>query len=164
MQKITYRGITYRTATELCNAYGVDRTTFCKRIKRGATLDEALKPIEIMDHAGNRFQSIKAMLKFYNIERGTFYARLHADWSLEDALTVPTAKSLRKIDGKRKFVRMKVPFKKIRCKDHIGNHFKSKQAMCQFWGISAQTYFARIKKGWSLEKSLTESVRGWNRT
>ena len=156
---IEYRGKRYRTQTALCDAYGVERTTFCKRIQRGATLDEALKPIKVMDHAGNCFQSIKAMLRFYNIERGTFYARLKADWSLEDALTIPTSRSLRKIEDKRKFVRMKVPFTKVRCKDHIGNYFKSKQAMCEWWGIPVSTYFARRKIGWSLEKTLTEDIR-----
>lgn len=156
---IEYRGKRYRTQTALCDAYGVNRTTFCKRLKKGMTIEQALEPVIVEDHAGNQFQSVKAMLRFYNVNKQTFHARLNAGWSLEDALTIPTSRSLRKIEDKRKFVRMKVPFTKVRCKDHIGNYFKSKQAMCEWWGIPVSTYFARRKIGWSLEKTLTEDIR-----
>ena len=161
---IEFNGKRYRTKTELCAEYGVNRTTFVKRLARGATLDEALKPVIVEDFAGNQFPSVKAMLRFYDMNKQTFHARLNAGWSLEDALTVPTSRSLRKIEDKRKFVRMKVPFTKVRCKDHIGNYFKSKQAMCKWWGIPVSTYFARRKIGWSLEKALTEDIKRYSKS
>lgn len=160
---IEYNGKVYRTKTALCEAYGVNRTTFVKRLAKGMSIEKALEPVIVEDFAGNQFQSVKAMLRFYNINKTTFHARLNAGWSLEDALTIPTSHSLRKIDNKRKFVRLKVPFTKIRCKDHIGNYFKSKQAMCKFWGIAVSTYHARRKMGWSLEKTLTEDIRRYEK-
>lgn len=45
---------------------------------------------------------------------------------------------------------------KIKCKDHLGNAYKSKRAMCQHYHMSEATFNERIhKKKWSLEKTLT---------
>ena len=48
--------------------------------------------------------------------------------------------------------------------DHLGNHFKSVSAMTKHWGISRTTYLSRINMGWSVEKSLTFSIKGEYRT
>ena len=45
------------------------------------------------DHRGNKFETIKAMCEFYQIDRNNFNQRLAAGWSLEKALTTPIRKN-----------------------------------------------------------------------
>ncbi len=44
--------------------------------------------------------------------------------------------------------------KKI-CKDHLGNVYKTKRDMCNFYGINVDTYNKRISYGYSVEDALT---------
>ena len=39
-------------------------------------------------------------------------------------------------------------------KDHLGNKFKTKKEMCEYWGTNYTTYQNRQAKGWSLRESL----------
>jgi hypothetical protein len=39
--------------------------------------------------------------------------------------------------------------------DHLGNKYKTLGGMCHRYGIEANTFMARINKGWCLEKALT---------
>lgn len=43
--------------------------------------------------------------------------------------------------------------------DHLGNSFPTLGAMCKYWGISKTVYHGRIRRGWSLERTLTFPVR-----
>lgn len=38
--------------------------------------------------------------------------------------------------------------------DHLGNHFVSKQEMCDHWNVCVRTYENRIRRGWSLKNAL----------
>ena len=42
------------------------------------------------------------------------------------------------------------------CKDHLGNEFKSKAALCRHYGISTELFTQRQLKGMSLEDSLKQ--------
>lgn len=54
-----------------------------------------------------------------------------------------------------------VPAKKgIPCTDHLGQQYPSITAMCDCWKIAPQTFTDRIRKGRSIEYSLTHSVKG----
>lgn len=44
---------------------------------------------------------------------------------------------------------------KKECKDHLGNVYASETDMCKFYNITKGAYKGRIKRGWSLEESLT---------
>lgn len=39
--------------------------------------------------------------------------------------------------------------------DHTGQIFFSQQVMCEAWGVTLETYSARIKRGWTTEQALT---------
>lgn len=41
------------------------------------------------------------------------------------------------------------------CTDHLGNKFSTVREMCDFYDIGESTYRWRLKKGWSLEQTLT---------
>jgi len=40
--------------------------------------------------------------------------------------------------------------------DHLGNKFKTKQEMIEYYGKTRDTVYGRLKAGWSLERALTE--------
>lgn len=39
--------------------------------------------------------------------------------------------------------------------DHLGNSFKTKASMCEYWGVDPDTFGHRVKRGWSLKEALT---------
>ncbi len=43
------------------------------------------------------------------------------------------------------------------CVDHKGRKFKTRKAMCEFWGVGPSTFSYRMKIGRSLEFALTAS-------
>ena len=98
----------------------------------------------VEDHLGNRFESITAMCKFWDITESIFRNRVRLGWSLEEALTIKPGKKPKKT-GKT-------------CKDHLGNTYISIEEMCKAYNISANAYCARIRLGWSLEEALTKKL------
>ena len=88
-------GNEYRTVYEMCKYYNIGAQTYYKRIQRGSTLKEALeKPVRlrknadsIVDHIGNKYESIDEMCKHYNVNIKTYYNRLNHGCTLEEALT-----------------------------------------------------------------------------
>lgn len=46
-----------------------------------------------------------------------------------------------------------------KCKDHLGNEFKTIEDMCTHWNISSGLYRVRIANGMPLEVALTTPVR-----
>jgi len=45
--------------------------------------------------------------------------------------------------------------RKHACRDHRGNLYESKTAMCREWNVSVSTYEDRIKAGGTVEQALT---------
>lgn len=43
--------------------------------------------------------------------------------------------------------------------DHLGNEFKTKKEMCDYWGVTVTAAQSRSRDGWSLEKILTTPVK-----
>ena len=48
--------------------------------------------------------------------------------------------------------------------DHNGNKYESVASMCRAYGIAPETYWARIKKGWTKKDALLIKPHGNNRT
>lgn len=85
------------------------------------------------DHLGNEFKSIAEMCKRWGIDRSTFYTRLNAGYTLEQALTG------------------------IVVKDHLGTGFRSIDEMCKHWGVDKSLFYRRLRLGYTLEQALTGS-------
>ena len=145
-------GNEFPSKSAMCKHYGIDKKTYVDRIeKRHMSLKDALTtPVKkqhngpCKDHMGNKFPSITAMCKHYGIGIDTFNKRINEKhMSLEDALTTPVKKQ-----------------KPIPCKDHLGNEFPSKKAMCKYYGINPCTFKDRIdKKQMSLKDALTTPTK-----
>ena len=122
-------GNTYRDKTAMCKAYGVPVCTFVYRRRKGMTIEQSLVKDKCKDHLGNTYRDKTAMCEAYGVERTVFTRRLEMGWSLEEALTLPWSWS------------------KIRaCKDHKGNVYSTRKAMCRAYGIHCNTFLFRIKK------------------
>lgn len=98
--------------------------------------DKRSKPC--VDHLGNKYPSIKAMCDAYGICSKLFYVKRKEGHSVEAILTRNTPK-----------------INVWKCKDHLGQEFESKAAMCQHWGVSPKGLALALKGGRTLEEFLT---------
>jgi hypothetical protein len=92
-------GNAYASITDMCKAYDVKLSTFCKRIQRGWTLEKTLtqkvdtekvtgKGKTCKDHLGNTYSSISDMCRAYGIQKYTFDYRFgRRGMTVEQALT-----------------------------------------------------------------------------
>lgn len=140
-----HKGKTYLSEKAMCEAYGINYSSYISQKKRGVSLKECLTPKivqTVTDHQGNEFKTRKQMCKHYGVDPTTFKNRMENGWTLEDALTTPSAKST----------------EKLMCEDHTGEKYESTSAMCKFYGLEIGTYQRRLQRGWDIERALTEPI------
>ena len=51
---------------------------------------------------------------------------------------------------------------KRNCKDHLGNVYSSKEKMCEFYKVNINTFNYRIRRGYTLEEALTNSLSSYS--
>jgi len=144
-------GNIYASVDEMCAAYGITTRQYYNRRKKesieSALTRKAIKApnaIPATDHLGITYPSLTAMLKKYNISDVSYKYRLNKGWSLEKTLTTPTMSA--------------AECGSHICKDHLGNEFKSKKDMCDYWRIPRHIFFRRISEGKTLEEALTTPI------
>ena len=152
-------GNQFKSVSAMTRHYGIPRPTYTSRIKLGWSVEEALtvpvlkeggnyKPnnslVGIEDHLGNKFNNKTQMAKYWGISSAQLHNRLSSGLSLEEALTKPSSSR-----GK---------YKKREVVDHKGNSYRSVAQMARSYGISSITLHERLKRGWSIEESLTTPV------
>ena len=99
--------------------------------------------IECTDHLGQKFPSLAAMLRYWNVPDASYRYRMRKlGWDLEKTLTTKTINT--DDAGCHE------------CADHLGQTFRSKKDMCDHWRMPRHIYFRRIKEGWSIEEALTK--------
>ena len=142
-----HQGNTFSSVKTMCKYWKVPITTYYERIKKGYTIREALlsnneerttKNDKCQDHQGNTFPSIKEMCEYWNITDDTYHSRIRAGYTIEEALT--KGKNIKRT---------------TQCQDHQGNIFSSVREMCKYWNVPTTTYYDRIKKGYTIEQTLT---------
>lgn len=149
---IDHQGNIFASRKEMCEYWNIDVKTYEQRHSKKWTIEECLttpygcKPNSTIyiDHHGNKFTSITAMAKHWNIAPSTLQARIiDKKMTIKDALTFTTKNMKEKIH---------------QCQDHLGNVFSSKSEMCEYWNIPKQVYFGRIKNNWTLKDSLETPI------
>lgn len=95
-----------------------------------------------IDHTGKRFSSFSEMARFWKLPEPILTGRLKRKWDLERALTSP--------------IGYRIP--RHVHEDHEGRKFGSVKAMCEYWGISHETYSGRRRKGLSVQRALTAPI------
>lgn len=140
-------GRKYCSISEMCRAYGADRSVYQRRIDKGWSIKDALtlpyrkevRGIECTDPLGNKYNNVKEMCEAYNIKRNTYESRIRRGYTVEEALGI--------VQHSNKVY-----------KDHKSNEYGSIKEMCSSYGISTSTFNRRIKLGWDLKSALTEEV------
>ena len=142
----------------------------------------------VRDHLGQEFRCARDMAAAWKVGYFTYLARRKYGWSLERALTEPVRDRCRFPDPAgagitdpyelsvatgvaahtiyRRFRTGKSPaevefagnLKRIPSRDHTGRDFPTLRKMAEYWQIGYQTLLARLKKGWNVEKALTEPL------
>ncbi|MBR3468211.1 MAG: hypothetical protein IKH28_00705 [Lachnospiraceae bacterium] len=138
-------GNRYNSISEMCKKYGIDRTTYSRRVKTGWSVEDALtlpaKPVytDTYDHNGQKYRSETKMCQAHGVPRATYRKRKSQGLSIENAL--------KKVESTEVFV------------DHLGHRFNSLDRMLITWGVSRQAYARRKSEKWSLEHILTTPVK-----
>lgn len=95
---IDHLGNVYDSISDMCKAHNVKYSIYRDRIKAGWSIEKALttpvrrkliNTLVVTDHLGNEFKNISDMCNYYNINISTYSNRIHNDWTLKDALTIP---------------------------------------------------------------------------
>jgi len=140
---IDHLGKEYKSIEEMCKAYHIHPSTYKFRISSGMNIEKALTaPINAntcVDHLGNTFQSERKMCQFYNVNIATYRTRINNGLSVKDALTL----EIRKHSDKGNI-----------CYDHLGNEYRSYNAMAKAYKIAPSVLRDRIKRGLSIEEAL----------
>jgi hypothetical protein len=144
MIQVEYKGVVYKSLTELACALGISYRLLLLRLKLSWPLERAITapvrrrspPTPCKDHLGNEHANLSAMAKAWGMGAEVLRARLSTGWDLEAALTVQ-------------------PEDVRKCKDHLGNEYPTFNAMAKAWGVNVCTLAGRLERGWSPEKALT---------
>lgn len=147
-------GNEFKSIKDMCKYWNVSYYTVITRLNDGWSVEEALTTptqnitvkVIAKDHLGNEFKTITDMTRYWGINAGTFTGRIKKGWSVEDALTTPTQRPKKDKPSREK------------CKDHLGNEFKTKKAMCEYWNIDFRLFQRRMNDKWPLEKALTTPI------
>ena len=132
----------------------------------------------VYDHIGNSFYTFNEMCEYYGLKPATVRNRLNRlNYNLEGALTKKVIrkpkddleKLCKKFNRPIKLVRYKLKeglftleellknseITRYSVKDHLGNIYRSKEDMCNTYGLHISTLKNRVNRGFSLEESLT---------
>lgn len=142
-------GNKYDSLNEMAEKYGLKSWMVKGRLRRGWSLERALTTIpegktdsvQVIDHYGNKYSSIREMADAYGMKYHTLQGRLKKGWSVKDALTIPPKES-----------RIQEWY------DHLGNKYDNRKLMCEAYGISSDTFKSRLERGWTIEKALTAPI------
>lgn len=132
----------HRSVDAMCAEWGVNASTFRKRVMMGWFLSEALTGVRrevnlVYDHENTPYNSVREMCHKWDIPESTFKARMASgSWTLKQALTCKNAIKTEMVD-------------------HEGQAFESLSAMCRKWRLSPTTYKTRIDRGWTVKEALT---------
>lgn len=143
-------GNRYRILEDMLNYWGISFKAYKKRKERGWSLEKILTtPIKTTqtahecDFDGKVFPSIILMAKEYGVSHTSILYHMKKGKTPAEALSYLLS------NGRHARI----------VKDHLGNSFSSKVKMSEHWGVNYDTFRDRIKRGWSLEESLTGKRR-----
>lgn len=133
-----HKGVSYKSQKEMCDAYEVAESLFCKRHKRGWTLQECLegkKPFYSRD--GKDFYTQKEICDTYNIHPNTMRKKLSQGYTIDEIIDRKT----------------------FRVSDHMDKKYESTEVMCQIYGVKKSTFRARKRNGMSTQEALEKPIK-----
>lgn len=134
-------GNTFLNTVDMCIYHNMSDDLFKTRLRRGWTFEDALyKPIKPMkgrisiDHLGIEYPSFSSMCRAYNVARGVVQYRLKHNYTLKDALEIPTRRSW---------------------KSDFLNKYPDKANILDNLPVTELTIRSRLKQNWNLYKAVT---------
>ena len=137
-------GNRYKSKEEMCGKYGITVNWLNTKLDEGMEMQKIFEEgrknrrgenagIEVEDHLGNKYRSISAMCRKYEVSISGYKHKIENGLSIEEALT----------GGLRAVY------------DHLGNKYINKVEMCKAYNLSSSVFAYRIRNGWALEEALT---------
>ena len=141
---IRYDGKEYASRAELARAYGIHIKTFSSRLREGWTMDEALGVVQRQHgrsipirYDGKEYASRAELARDYGIKITTFSYRLKEGWTMDEALGVVQRQH-----------RKGIPIR------YDGKEYASRAELVRAYGIKIITFYARLKRGWTIDEAL----------
>ena len=149
-----YLGNTFSSEVKMCEHYGIDYRTYWARVHNmGWSIERALteprRDDSVYDFNNKAFKNISEMCAYYNIPIACFRKRIQNNWSLKDALSIPSG-------SKNDSIQHKGASKE--CYDHLGNKYSSKKEMAEAYNLSFTVFLARLNRGWTLKDALEKPL------
>ena len=121
-------GNEYINQEEMCKAYGIKKTTYRNRIKKGKTIEEALTmPLKQVNE--QKKEKERKCVKQVNKQE--------------------KEKELKQVNKQKEKQERKYVY------DYLGNKYINRKEMCKAYSIKESTYRSRIKKGMTVKEALT---------
>lgn len=141
--RITYKGITYNSITELAKSFNLNHNTLRSRLKNSNDLAEVLEnPAGYKRRTyqvyGITFQKLDDIVKHFNLRANRFYRYLKLSGYDYDNLDLIVAKADNVIQ------------------DHKGIRYKTYADMARAYGITESMLSYRLNAGKSVEDALTK--------
>ena len=161
--KYYIEGKRFNSKPEMCKHFGVNYSTYRRRIENGLSVEEALGIVKVPDRRrvnkknkenlkasevdlvvnGKRFESISALAREYNMKDVTLRTRiLKQHLSPEEAVSRP-------IEKKEKF-NLNID----------GIQYESIAELAKAYDLKPYIIYQRIKKGYSVEEAVTKPTKG----
>lgn len=141
-----HMGNPFPSKKAMCDHWRVPRNVFFARQRQGLDLKQCLAPVKrprtsqanpVVDPDGREFLNLDTMCAHWDISKTQYILNIRNGLDLRRALT------------EKDTVRPDKP------RDHLGNAYRSINAMCRAYGITKTTLRARLELGWTLEQILT---------
>lgn len=141
--KITYKGITYNSVTELAKAFNINHNTLRSRLKNSNDLPEVLEnpagyKRRTYNVSGITFTKLDDIVDHFKLRSGRFYRILKLSGYDYDNLDLIVAKADNVIQ------------------DHKGIRYKTYADMARSYGITESMLAYRLNAGKSIEDALTK--------
>lgn len=163
----------------------VDHWDLKRALTEEASKGYRSQPVE--DHLGHKFPQKKARAQYWGHSARVVDKRLKSGKSLQEALVTPSNTRMnpvhdqngtmigygtqqqarnagicpQQLNSKLQAGVPAIDLHKNRamtqCMDHLGHVFEQKKAMCDYWDMTVGAFNSRIKRGYSIERALTES-------
>ena len=146
-----HEGREFSSLTAMAKHWGMSYAVLSRRLNAGWSVEAALTtPVSspaarewVVD--GKRYYRAADVAEAYGLKTSTLYYRVSHGLSLDAAVHSPLRRS--PYDGGA-----------CACKDHLGNEYPNKTAMCRAYGKTRQLLKHRLDKGWSLGDALTRPI------
>ena len=141
--KITYKGITYNSITELAKSFNINHNTLRSRLEHSNDLAEVLEnpagyKRRIYHVYGITFQKLDDIVEHFKLRSGRFYRILKLSGYDYDNLDLIVAQSDNVIQ------------------DHKGIRYKTYADMARAYGLTESMLAYRLNAGKSIEDALTK--------